>query len=229
MFERLKTKVRNFREGYRREGSWYVLHAIMWRVPSWLFYYNHSVLAEAVQPKLITRQYKNYTVEAADADDIDSIARLEGFRREKIVSRLEAGDTCYMVKKNGLVVATSWGRVGKLFSVDSGARIDTGDDAYFLYGLFTAPDERGKGLHVSCLKANYEHYVKAGRKRAIGIIHFGNVASIKTHQSMNFVVSGETCYLRLLGISVCYYKKWPHKRNKLEIMLKVPPAGFEWV
>jgi len=229
MTNKLFRKFANLKNGIRQDGWAYLLHAIRWRIPVWLFYYKHAILVSTGKPVFQTRNYTNYHLQIADVNDCELINALNIYTPEKIMRRLEEGDVCHFITKNGKIVSIIWAKLGKMFAIDSGPVIDTGDDAFFVDGLFTIPEERMKGLHTLSFKSLYDYFVSKGRNRIIGVIHSDNIASIKTHNRMKFDITGETYYIIIFGISICYYKKWPNKTKKIHIFTKRPPNGLRWV
>lgn len=229
MTKKLLNKFANLKKGIKQDGWGYLLHAIRWRIPVWLFYYKHAILISTDKPVFRTRNYSNYHIKIADLNDYELIVNLKLYSPEKIKRRLEEGDNCHFIIKEGKIVSIIWAKIGKLFAIDSGPVINTGDDAFFVDGLFTIPEERMKGLHILCFKSLYDYFVSKGRNRIIGVIHADNTVSIRAHNRMEFDITGETYYMILFGISVCYYKKWPYKTKKIHIFTKRPPKGLRWV
>lgn len=222
-------KFRNLKEGYKKEGFLYVVHALMWRVPSWLFYYNHSLLCKTNKLKIISRNYSDYTVRPANLNDVDSIEKLDIYPKGKTARRLKEGDYCHIVLKGEEVVSIIWAKLGKMFSIQAGSIIDTGDDGFFVDGLHTVTHERLKGLHMIVFKSLFDQMTSLGGHRILGIIDAENAISIATHKRMDFEFVGETIYFTLLGLSVCYYQKWPFETNKIHIFFKRPPGNLDWV
>jgi hypothetical protein len=229
MLGKLNAKFRNLKEGYKRAGLSYLIQAIMWRLPSWLLYYDHSLLFGADEPKIIARKHADYIVRQANLNDIDSIDKLDIYPKGKTAKRFKMGDFCHIVLKGEEVVSIIWAKLGKMFAIQAGAIIDTGDDGFFLDGMHTVTHERLKGLHMIVYKSLFDHMASLGRHHILGIIKAENTISILTHQRMNFKIVGETFYFVLLGVSICYYKKWPYKTRKIHIFFKRPPENLDWV
>ena len=223
-------KIKKLKNNVKSEGFSYILHAIMWRIPKWLSYYNHSFLLTAPKPKIMTRKYPGYEVKIAEISDVDLISEPEIYPKEKMLRRLQKGDSCSLVVKDNNIIAIIWGITPKrIFASDCGAIITIEDDAWFVDGTFTVPEERYKGFHLTCFKSIHGNFALENRTRILGIIHADNEISIKAHRRMGFQIIGETSYWILCGISLCYYKKWPHKTSKFHIFIKRPPQNLDWV
>jgi len=229
MFDKLKAKFRNLKEGYKRAGFLYLIHAIMWRLPTWMFYYDHSLLFATNKPKIIARKYANYIVREANLNDVNSIEKLDIYPKGKTARRLKDGDFCHIVLNGEEIVSIIWAKLGKMFAIQGGSIIDTGDDGFFLDGMHTVTHERMKGLHMIVYKSLFDHMASLGRHRILGLIKAENTISVTTHKRMDFESVGETFYITLMGVSVCYYKKWPYKAKKIHVFFKRPPGNLRWV
>ncbi len=223
-------KLSRLKKGYKKGGFEYLLYSITSRFPEWLFRYYHTFLFAGENPKIITRKNPGYTIRFANVQDAGRFADVES-DREKALERLERGDSCVIAvrERDAKVVTISWAATGKLYNRFAGTILDTGKDGYYTYGIYSIPEERLKGLHSNCYKMQVEHYEKMGRVKKYGTIDCLNTNSIKIHQRMGDKKVGETYYLALLGISLCYYKKWPFSGPKVDVFFRRPPRKLKWV
>jgi len=228
MLNKIREKIENLKKGIKTGGFEYLLYSVCSHFPEWLLRYYHTHLIEGDDLKLITRNYKEYTVRFATEDDAGHLESVE-IDREKALHRLERGDTGVIVLHNDRVVSISWAATGRLYNRYAGSILDTGHDGLFLYGVYSVPEERMKGFFGSCFKLQLEHYASLGRTKKYGVVEILNAASLKTHLRMGFKVTGETYYIVIAGISLCYYKSWPHKTGRLHLFFRRPPEGLEWV
>lgn len=67
-----------------------------------------------------------------------------------------------------------------------------------------------------------EYYAKLNRTRIYAHVHTANKASLNIHKRYAFRFVGETHFIRLLGINICYYKRWPVSAKRLHIFVKNP-------
>lgn len=228
MFGKIKNRLNNLKSGFKSGGIEYLLYSIGSHSPEWLFRYYHSYLIEGDELKLITRDYKAYEIRFATLDDAENLNSVE-IDRDKARHRLKRGDTCVIALKEGRPVSISWAATGRLYNRYAGSILETGDDGLFLYGVYSIPEERMKGFFASCFKLQIEHYAAQSRVKKYGVVEILNTASLKTHLRMGFKITGETYYVALAGMSVCYYKTWPKKTGKFHIFFRRPPSGLEWV
>lgn len=206
----------------------YVLHAISWRMPSWLFYYYHTFLISTDDPKLFNREHKTYFKRFITHNDIPLLKKI-GIAEELVKKRLSAGDRCVIMGKDDDIMSIIWGCSEKRYLKLSGAVLDIGDNGIIIYAGFTNEEARFKGLFPTSFHELYQSYVNERRNRIFSAIHSTNTNSLKLHLRMNFQVVGETYYVVLFGINICYYKTWPHKTTKLKIFINKPPEGLYWV
>lgn len=219
------TKAKEKLETY---GLEYILGAISARMPEWLFSYYHTVLISTHHPKLVTRAYRDYIIRPAGMDDINNLLTVD-ISADKARERLERGDTCFIVEKAGQVVAISWGAKGRMWIRYGGQVVDTGEDGFFLYGVYILPEERMKGFIGPLFEMQFVHYGHDGRDFALGAVDIFNKPSLSLHRRMGFDLVGETYCITLMGVSCCYYKKWPGKSPKLHFFFKRPPENLPWV
>jgi len=218
----------NFKKGIKDGGLDYALTAITHRFPESLLRYYHTNLIKGDEIKLITRNYKDYEIRFATEADAGNMAHVES-EKEKALHRLKRGDTCAIVEKDGQIVSISWAATGRLYNRYAGSIIDTGEDGFYLYGVYSVPEVRMKGFFASCFKLQFEHHLKQGRTTKFGAIEVLNKNSIRTHHRLGFKTVGETYCITILGVTFCYYKSWPIKTKKLHIFVKRPPENLEWV
>jgi len=224
----LVEKWRRLRKGISDGGLEYLVCSFASRFPEWLFRYYHTVLIRGDQIKLIVRRRQDYKIRLANADDAGDLEEV-GIARRKALYRLDRGDTCAIVSKDKRVATISWAATGRLYNRYAGSIIDTGEDGLYLFGVYSVPDERMKGHLHSCYQLQFEHHAKQGRTLKYGVIDILNKGSLKAHRRMGFQIAGETYCVTLFGMSICYYKTWPHKTPKLHLFFRRPPQNLQWV
>lgn len=205
-----------------------VLHALSWRLPWWMFSYDHTYLIGGRELKLQVREYPQYEIRQATLDDVGAMTRA-GIREALFRHRIKRGDHCILVLKDGRAVSWSWSATGRLFLMLGGIIVDTDRTGFFLYDVYTVPEERLKGFIMVCFEKQLEHYHSRGCWDIYGTISAFNVHSLKTHFRMGFKTRGEAYSVTMAGINICYYKFWPHKTRRVHIFVKRPPENLECV
>ena len=164
----------------------------------------------------------------ATFDDVERLAR-EGVREHIFRERLVRGDHCVLVLKGDRVVAWSWSTSGRLYVSSGGIRFDTGNDGFFLYDVYTAPEERLKGFILGCFKRQVEHYRARGGCHVMGTISPFNTESLRTHLRMGFRICGETIGFTVAGIRLCYYRSWLTRRRRIDLVVWRPGREYKSV
>lgn len=206
----------------------YILNAVSWRLPDWLFYYYHSFLFWTDRPKLITHNFTTYFKRFASHDDIEMLKKL-GVREEFARRRLADGDLAVIMGKDEEILAIIWGTKKKRFIKLAGVVVDPGDDGAILYAAFVKKEARLKGLFPVIFHDIYRSFAKEGRNKLYAEVDSLNTNSLKLHLTMNFKITGETYYFIIFGISICYYKFWPFAHKRIQIFFRRPASGLEWV
>jgi hypothetical protein len=205
----------------------YILSAISWRLPNWLFNYTRAYLMSAVNPKLVHRQLTNHFLRFATTDDIPMIERL-GIPGRLTKERLANGDRCVILGRENEILSIIWGATGKRYLAISGAILDTGKDGVIIYGGDTKESERLKGFFPATLYELYAYYTSENRTRIFASVHSLNTASYRVHLRMNFMPIGETVHISLLGANLTWYRKWPYSTKRWHFFFKRPPQGLFW-
>ena len=206
----------------------YVIQAIAWRLPNWLFYYYHTYLISTVEPKLTVRTYTTYFKRLVTLDDLPLLTKL-GIAESLVRERLAAGDRCVIMGQGEEIMSIIWGCAEKRYLRLSGSILDPGEDGIILYAGYTNEQARLRGLFPTSFNELYQSYLTEGRRRIYSAIHSLNTNSLALHQRMSFDIVGETYFWDLFGVKICYYKTWPHRTRKVHIFGKIPPDGLYWI
>jgi len=205
----------------------YVLNAMAWRTPLWLFKYDHSVIVKSDNPKFIIRKLTSYFQRFATLEDSDLLYDI-GISKELFKERLEHNDRCYIMGQDGEVLTVIWGSSGKRYINPCGTILDPGNDGFMLYGGFTKESARLRGMFPVVFNEIYQSYVKENKTCVYASISTLNVNSLRIHKRMNFKIVGEAVYFSIFSLKFTYYKYWPHKTNIISIFIKTPPDNLFW-
>ncbi len=205
----------------------YVLNAINWRLPNWLFVYVHTLLAKNISPILQSAELPDFFQRFATFEDADLLEKA-GVDKQLLKERLEHNDKCFIIGKDEKVLCMFWGSPGKRYARYGGTIIDPGENGCILYGAFTDVSMRNKGLYRVACKELYAAFERDGVTEFYGAILVMNQNSREIHARKNFKIVGETYHLALFGIKFTYYHHWPYPTRKLHIFIKTPPKGLYW-
>jgi L-amino acid N-acyltransferase YncA len=220
-------RLADFIKGVKSDGIEYLLDGVASRFPDWLLKYAHTHLTTARDLRLISREYDEYVVRAATPDDAAQIERA-GVSREVALERFARGDTCVAVFKGDRLVSLCWAAVGELYD-DGGFWVDTGPDGFFLYGVYTEPEERLRGLFHATYRRVQAELRAAGRSRIFSSVAHHNRAAIRSHRRMGFELIGEVFLLTIAGINLNYFKSWPTDVPRWSVSVKPRLTKVKWV
>jgi hypothetical protein len=224
MFDKFRNLIKKI---WQRDYD-YIFDAISWRLPDWLFYYNHSFLLRSDDPRLPKRQYTTYFKKFITGEDCDLLEE-NGYPRELVLYRLSAGDRGIMMGKDNEIASITWAAAGKRFLKLAGATLDPGPDGVIFYGAHTEEYARLKGLFSTALADLYDKYVAEGRFRIYSNIDVMNANSLSIHKRIGFNIIGETRYVILFGVGICHFKSWPFPTKRVHLFIKRPPGKLKWV
>jgi hypothetical protein len=205
----------------------YILNAISWRMPSWLFIYNKAQLLFTDSPKFLFRESDNQFARRATLEDIPLLEKI-GIPGKLFKERMDHGDQCVILMKDNEILSIIWGSGGKRYLKFPGQILDPGEDGFIAYGAETVEKARLRGYIGLTYSLLYKYYLDNGRGKVFGSVHSLNVPSFRNHIKMNFNVVGETIHFSIIGIKFTYYRKWPHPTRKLHIFIKTPPYNLYW-
>jgi len=206
----------------------YVFDALSWRLPRTLFTYCHALLYHKAHPDWARVEQETYFARLATERDAALLAQI-GVREELVRARLARGDCCAIAGRDDELLAAVWGATGKRFQIVSGAPLDTGERGFLVYGAFTREDQRRRGLNRIVRGLLCQQYLAAGRPELFETVNRLNAGPRQLHATQGSTVIGETIYVIVLGLHLCYYVRWPVETKRLRVFLRCPPGDLPWV
>jgi len=177
-------------------------------IPNWLFRFNAGTIMATSTPRYICRNYRNYSFSRAENSDVPEISQLSGMPEDMLYERCDHGDWCHIardISNGGKVVNVLWCHRGPCFIRGFGLNLDTEEESVYLYGAYTRPDLRMKGIINTSIKEICEYYRQNGIKKVYGLVERGNPNSYKFHLKLNFKPVAEVRFLTLLPFQfTCY-------------------------
>lgn len=120
--------------------------------------------------------------------DSDYFARLIGMPAVDLRARLERGDRCYYIERNGELLHFSWAQYsGSHHLLPAGQDIDIERQQVCIYHCYTSPEARGRGLYPAALQRIIEESSAIGCHLAWIYTTDDNVASKRGIQKSGFV------------------------------------------
>jgi GNAT superfamily N-acetyltransferase len=131
---------------------------------------------------------------AAAVDDY--LAFRPNARRDRILSRWDAGDLCFVARYEGRIVACGWGATAAWTDYLQCAIELAPGDAYLFDG-YTLPDWRGRGVFQTLGAEQLRALQRAGHRRAIRATAVQNTVALHTHSRGGFRPIGSLVRYRL--------------------------------
>ncbi len=205
----------------RTHGWKHVWRNLSWHTPNWLFYYDHSINGLAIKTEVAMPEEEGLSFRMATTVDAEAMQAL-GMGTKEFLRRLKTGDQCSIALRKDEVRSMCWAGIGKLWIKASGSVLDCGEDSLYVYNGYTLSSERGKGLLKGCYRVLFDYYYPQGRTKVYNAISIFNLVSRIVNKKTGLEIVGETVLFRILGLSICYYKRWPHPTRRLRIFVRCP-------
>lgn len=215
-----KQKIQRLRAGVAHGGLDYLMTAAVSYLPDQLVYYRHHLMLMREVADLGYHDESNDRVVIASENDVDLLVGHAQITREVLHFRFEVGDTCFMIVENGIVVSSAWAAIGRRFLSTLGQCFDMGDDAFYIYGVFTEPQARRRGLTTLCYQRMFDWFAERRRPIAYAAVDAHNKASLGAHRKFGFKPVGRTRYLRMLGVGLSLCPQWPVATRRWQLLTK---------
>lgn len=193
--------------------------------PRWLFKVNSGIVLRTSSPRIIYRKYKNYVFEMANDSDIIEIARLLAIPESVVKSRMVRGDECCIARVKTTaneIVNVMWIHQGSCYIRGLGLDLKLGDNEVYLYGGYTAPEARMKGIFNTAFKFVYDTLEKRGISGISGVVEGWNHNAYNTHLRLNFKPISKIVHVVVFFIKVSVLTNLESKRKRTRIFLKFP-------
>jgi GNAT superfamily N-acetyltransferase len=118
------------------------------------------------------------------------------------VRRARRGQQCFAAWVDDEPVAFNWLAYNDEAAVDEDRKVLLAEDEVYCLDAFTVPGWRGHAIHTELLSRMLEHAKAAGYRTAYTYVPHANRQSSKTHERLDWVVSG-----RLLHVPVPFGRR----------------------
>lgn len=120
-----------------------------------------------------------------------------GMSLEEIAGRLHRGDRCFTASTQGRIVHLRWVAVERAWCEPLGTEIPLARNAVYLYGSFTIPEMRGRGLAMEVSKFSLRSLRQAGFQSAVAVVDDDNRNGIRSIEKAGYHSAGWLAVLRL--------------------------------
>ena len=104
-----------------------------------------------------------------------------------------------------VLLTSSGGHRGACFINDLGLDLDIDNDSIYLYGAYTSPEARMKGLYTSTMKELFDVYMSQGISKIFGIVEQTNPYSYNIHLKLKFKPIGKVIFITLAMFKLSIY------------------------
>jgi ribosomal protein S18 acetylase RimI-like enzyme len=146
---------------------------------------------------------EGYRCRLMEKGDIPACAALSGHTAENFSRRIEAGDFCFGVFQDIRPANINWIHIGSTYVRGYGYIHTAGENDYYIYGIVTGMDERGKGLYKNCLKELTRYLQKRGAEKLIQLVEDFNAPVLHTLPKLGYSKTKIIQHTYLLGIKYC--------------------------
>jgi ribosomal protein S18 acetylase RimI-like enzyme len=146
--------------------------------------------------------------------------------RKEIERRILAGDKCFIAHQGDDCLGVLWGHSGNIFVKGAGKKLYLGLDGVYLYGVFTAPNFRGKNVFNSLIYTFFKYYKKRGVNRFFALVHPRNTAMLHLFKKIGFKQQSLLFFFRLFQIGILYERSYGNERNQLNLVVNQPMDCF---
>jgi hypothetical protein len=197
-----------------------IASAVLERIPIWLF---HRARAFIYETDPVTTDAPDlpdgYRCRPADESDLSALAEMTGLPESEYRRRFEAGEFCFGVFQGDRPANLNWVHRGTCYVRGAGFiwRAEPGHS--YIYGIFTANSERGKGLYKKCLVHLANRLAADGSARLVQMVEDFNAPVLHTLPKLGYERTMTINHVRMFGIK--YTKQVDHRDGRVQKRLFV--------
>jgi len=161
---------------------------------------------------------------AKDSDLIE-IAQLSTIPESVLKSRLALGDECCITRdiaNAGRIVNVLWIHQGPCYIKGLGLDLRLKDNSVYLYGSYTDPEARMKGIFNTAFKFVYDTLVERGISSITGVVEGWNHNAYNTHLRLNFKPIAKIVYVVVFFIRTSVITDLETQRKRTRICVTFP-------
>lgn len=132
------------------------------------------------------------------AGDLGAYAALHG-DAEEAPARMERGERCFGTWSDGRLVSTRWLATGTTRIEPLGRTVELQPGDVYIYGVFTAPEHRGRGVSSVGAAAVPELLAAEGARRIVGVLEPEGKTAIELNKRSGYAIVGKIGYVGVGG------------------------------
>ena len=167
-----------------------------------------------------------YRFRPARPEEAAACSRVTGIPVAENERRFAAGDACYVVERDGLVVLVQWVHDGPCYVRGLGYVHDGAPDERYVYGVVTDPAHRGRGLFRNALEHLDATLFSEGASRLVQIVMAGNTPVLKTFSRLGYRATHDLRSVLVLGVRWTVVTPVGRESGRRSWRIAAPPGRF---
>jgi hypothetical protein len=192
--------------------------------PYWLFMYNRGTVMKTPSPAPRFRKYTKYKLYKAERSDFDDISSLTNLPITELQRRFGIGDWAYIVRdiSDNRLVSVLWLHQGKCFIRGFGLLLNLNSNDAYLYGGFSEPEVRMKGLIDTSIHDVCEILKDAGVINYFVLIEEWNKYSYNYHARLGFNPIIKATFIKIACFKICILFDTDTRKRSFVVFLNQP-------
>jgi GNAT superfamily N-acetyltransferase len=143
-------------------------------------------------------QSAHYGFREIAKEELPPCAALAELTLDEVKRRYDFGDRCFGLFSDGRLAHVTWLHFGSCYIRGLSLLLQLDDRDGYLYGAFTGPAHRGRGLFHRALAEIASQSRSQGMNRLLGVVEEGNEASLHVFRKLGYELVGTIDYFALL-------------------------------
>jgi len=169
---------------------------------------------------------ESYQSRLAAPEEYPAVGKVADLTEKEAVRRANAGDFCFGVFEGNRPANINWVHRGSCYIRGAGYIHRAKDNEFYIYGIVTAPSERGKGLYKNALYDLAEYSFENGAAKLIQMAQEDNAPVLHSLPKLGYQMTKEYLHYRLFGIKYTVTLSKTDSGKKRDIFIKEPAELF---
>ena len=213
----------------RRPAAFF--HGIRRRLPAWLFRYADGFVFALDLPRSVAADQRSdrrddAVFAEATPGQILTIAATAGLTASEVQRRYQQGDRCYATLLENKPVHIVWIHEGNCFVRGLGLELALHPNQCYVYGVFTSPEARGRGLYRSSHSRLLRLLERAGVSRIIEVVDKGTPGPLKILPEVGFQLQWRVHHVTFCGLRMTTFVHAEKQRTIRRFRWGTPRRGL---
>jgi ribosomal protein S18 acetylase RimI-like enzyme len=177
----------------------------MMALPIWLFRYRSAVVFSC-NDKPVPHDHctfkDGFLFRQAERREADVCSQLSGLPSKEVLRRFSAGDDCYVVFRERVLVHIVWIHYGPCYIRGLKLHLHLSRNDAYVYGIITHPEFRGLGIYKSTQYHLASLLMSGKTDRMIQIVYADNKIPLALLPKIGYQIIGQTRCMTVGGINI---------------------------